>query len=77
MANKYSRVPSANNANAASVGANTVKGPSPLKVSAKPAAITAASNVVWSGEPTITSTTVFEADALTITSPTIPDMAWP
>ena len=41
-----STVPSGKAANAASVGAKTVKGPSPDKVSTRPAAITAASNVL-------------------------------
>ncbi len=42
---------------AASVGAKTVNGPSPLKSSANSAAITAVSKIVWSGLPTIISTT--------------------
>jgi hypothetical protein len=47
-ASKLATVPSGNSANAASVGANTVKGPSPERSSASSAAITAASSVVWS-----------------------------
>ena len=44
-----STVPSGNAANAASVGANNVNGPSPARVSAKSAAITAASRVSCTG----------------------------
>ena len=47
-----------NAAKAASVGANTVNGPAPDKSSSSSAAITAASNVLWSSELTMTSTTV-------------------
>ncbi len=47
-----------NAAKAASVGANTVKGPAPERSSSNSAAITAASSVLWSGLFTITSTTV-------------------
>ena len=43
------------------MGANTVKGPSPLKVSTSPAALTAATNVENSGFPAATSTIVVEA----------------
>ena len=45
-------------AKASSVGANTVKGPSPLKVPARSAAKTASSNVSWSSLSTMMSTTV-------------------
>ena len=42
-------VPSGSLAKASFVGANTVKSPSPLNVSARPAALTAASNVDRAG----------------------------
>ena len=45
-ANNASTVPAGNFANASSVGANTVKGPALFKVSTKPAAVTAAANVL-------------------------------
>ena len=45
-------------ANASSVGANTVNGPGPLKVSTNPAACTAATKVGKAPDPTATSTTV-------------------
>src|SRR5512133_2555388 len=57
-AKSASIVPSGSAAKAASVGANTVNGPSPCKVSTNPAATTAASKVLWSGLSTIISTTV-------------------
>src|SRR4249920_2440789 len=41
-----SRVPAGSAANAASVGANTVKGPVPWSVSTRPAALTAVSKVL-------------------------------
>ncbi|SHN52164.1 hypothetical protein SAMN05444395_101351 [Flavobacterium fryxellicola] len=50
-------MPAGNLSKAAFVGAKKVNGPVPDKVSAKPAAVTAATNVVWSAEPTATSTT--------------------
>ena len=43
-------MPAGNFANAALVGANTVKGPGPCRVSTRPAAFTAATSVVWSFE---------------------------
>ena len=55
----------------ASVGANIVKGPSPDKVSTKPAAVTAVSSVVCVSEPTTISTTVLEGSS-TITVPVCP-----
>jgi hypothetical protein len=39
---KFATVPSGSLENAASVGANKVKGPVPFKISTKPAALTAA-----------------------------------
>ena len=45
-----STVPAGSFANAALVGANTVKGPGPCSVSTRPAAFTAATSVVWSFE---------------------------
>ena len=45
-------------AKASSVGANTVNGPSPESAPTRPASITAVSNVLWSSEFTIISTTV-------------------
>ena len=54
-------VPAGRAAKAASVGAKTVNGPWALKSSARPAATTAASSVVWSGLFTMMSTTVFVA----------------
>ena len=54
--NKVAIVPSGNAANASSVGANTVNGPSPFKVSTRPAACTAATNVVKDPAPTAVST---------------------
>src|ERR1700712_1648368 len=53
-----STVPAGSFANAALVGANTVKGPGPDKVSTRPAALTAATSVVWSFELTALSTIV-------------------
>ena len=55
-ANNASIVPAGSAAKAASVGANTVKGPVPDNVPARPAAITAASRVVCSGLLTMMST---------------------
>ena len=74
--NSSSIKPSGKASKAASVGANTVNGPSPLKSSASSAAITAASKVLWLSEPTIISTTVVGLDGLTIIIPTIPFSAW-
>ena len=50
-----STVPAGKAAKAALVGANTVNGPGPFKVSTKPAALTAATRVVWSLELTALS----------------------
>src|SRR5262249_41975835 len=47
-----STVPGGSFAKAALVGANTVNGPGPCKVSTRPAAFTAATSVVWSLELT-------------------------
>jgi len=56
---KASSVPAGRAAKAASVGAKTVNGPVPDKVPARPGtARTAVSRVLWSGLPTIMSTTV-------------------
>src|SRR5262249_29863395 len=49
-------------ANAALVGANTVNGPGPLSVSTRPAALTAATSVVWSAELTALATMVFDGN---------------
>ena len=45
-----STVPAGRAAKALLFGANTVKGPAPLRVSTRPAALTAATSVVWSAE---------------------------
>ena len=73
-ASTASRVPSGNASKAASVGANTVNGPSAERASTKPAAITAVSKVLWSSDPTIISTTVVVGSwiGLTIIDPVIP-----
>ena len=55
-----STVPAGSFANAALVGANTVKGPGPCSVSTRPAAFTAATSVVWSLELTAFSMMFFE-----------------
>src|SRR5438309_12045346 len=47
-----STVPAGSLPKAALVGANTVKGPAPESVSTRPAALTAATSVVWSFELT-------------------------
>jgi hypothetical protein len=57
-----STVPAGNAANAALVGANTVNGPGPLSVSTSPAALTAATSVVWSFELTALSMMSLSAD---------------
>jgi hypothetical protein len=49
-------VPAGNLSKASFVGANTVKGPLLFKVSTSPAALTAATRVVWSAELTALST---------------------
>src|SRR6185369_432667 len=48
-------VPAGSLSKAALVGANTVKGPAPFRVSTNPAAFTAATRVVWSAELTALS----------------------
>jgi hypothetical protein len=63
--NKVSTVPAGSFAKAAFVGAKTVKGPALCKVATKSAAFTAATNVVWSFDPTAISTIVYCAFALT------------
>ena len=50
-----STVPAGSASNAALVGANTVNGPGPFSVSTRPAALTAATSVVWSLELTALS----------------------
>src|SRR6266436_2681006 len=47
---RVSTVPAGNCANASLVGAKTVNGPLLLSVSTRPAALTAATRVVWSAE---------------------------
>src|SRR5690606_8763764 len=47
-----STVPAGRAAKASLVGARTVKGPAPDRVSTRPAALTAATSVVWSAELT-------------------------
>src|SRR5204863_222228 len=47
---KVSTVPAGSLPKAPLVGANTVNGPGPCSVSTRPAALTAATNVVWSFE---------------------------
>src|SRR5665213_3451006 len=59
---RLSTVPAGSFPNAASVGAKTVKGPGPLSVSTRPAALTAATSVVWIGEFTAFSTMVLDGD---------------
>jgi len=54
--NKASTVPSGSLAKASSVGAKTVKGPSPLRASTKPAACKAAAKVVKRPSATAVST---------------------
>ena len=49
--NKFSTVPSGKAAKASLVGANTIKGPAFTKAFSRDAACTAATKVVWSGEP--------------------------
>ena len=56
---RVSTVPAGNAANAALVGANTVKGPGLFNVATRPAACTAATSVVWSFELTALSTMSF------------------
>src|SRR6478609_2746783 len=51
-ASSASIVPAGSFANAASVGAKTVNGPGPDRVSTRPAAFTAATSVLWSRELT-------------------------
>ena len=53
-----STAPAGSSAKAALVGANTVKGPAPFSVSTRPAALTAATRVVWSFELTALATIV-------------------
>ncbi len=64
-ASKASSTPIGKLLKAASVGANTVKGPAAERSSSNSAAITAVSKVVWSGLSTMMSTTVcaFTANA--------------
>ncbi len=64
--NRFSTVPAGSMANAALVGAKTVNGPGPFSVSTNPAALTAATRVVWSVEFTALATMVFDGN-----------MAWP
>ena len=72
-----SMVPAGSASNAASVGAKTVNGPSPLNAPARPAARTAASKVVWSGLLTMMSTTVAgSCPPATTMEPTMPCWAW-
>ena len=54
-----STVPLGSLANASSVGAKTVKGPFPLRVSTRPAALTAATSVLKLPAPTAVSTMSF------------------
>src|SRR6267154_3868327 len=56
-----STVPAGKCANASLVGAKTVNGPLPLSVSTSPAALTAATRVVWSAEFTALATIVLLA----------------
>ncbi len=53
---RVSTVPAGSAANASLVGANTVNGPAPFSVGTSPAALTAATSVVWSLELTALST---------------------
>src|ERR1700728_1788146 len=57
---RVSTVPAGSLAKASSVGAKTVKGPGLLRVSTRPAALTAATRVLWIGELTAFSTMVLE-----------------
>ena len=63
--NRPSTVPAGNAAKAAFVGAKIVKGPVPLRVSTRPAAVTAVTRVVWSADPTAISTTVLDGASST------------
>ena len=54
----FAKLPAGSLANAALVGAKTVNGPGPCSVSTSPAALTAATSVVWSAELTAFSTIV-------------------
>ena len=58
-----STVPAGSLAKASSVGAKTVKGPAPLRVSTKPAAVTAATRVVK--EPAETAVSTMSAKRVT------------
>ena len=60
---RSSRVPAGSLANAASVGANTVNGPLPFKVSTSPAACSAVARVLNDPAATAVSTMSFVADA--------------
>ena len=55
---RVSTVPAGSLAKASSVGAKTVKGPGPSRVSTRPAALTAATRVLWMGELTAFATMV-------------------
>src|SRR5476651_1842263 len=57
---RLATVPAGNLPKAASVGANTVNGPLLCRVSTRPAALTAATSVVWSLEFTAFSTIFLE-----------------
>src|SRR5271166_2576197 len=59
--NRSSTVPAGNLANASSVGAKTVKGPLPFRVSTRPAACRAAARVL--NEPAATAVSTMSCDA--------------
>src|SRR4029450_2256725 len=76
---RLSTVPAGSLPNAALVGANTVNGPGPCSVSTRPAALTAATSVVWSFEFTAFWTMFFDGyigapPTITVFSPFI--LSW-
>src|SRR3954471_16161356 len=66
---RSSSVPAGSLANAASVGANTVNGPLPFKVSTSPAAFSAAARVLNDPAATAVSTMSFSAGAALTATP--------
>src|SRR5450631_1460160 len=64
-----STVPAGSAANASLVGANTVNGPGPFSVATRPAALTAATSVVWSFE--LTALSMMSLDAYIGAPPTV------
>jgi hypothetical protein len=68
-------VPPGSLANASSVGANTVKGPGPLRVSTRPAALTAVTSVLnelaATAVSTISAAFATEKDSASATAPAV------